>query len=57
MPPEQLSRALKLFCGLLQDRLMKILKPAYFGRIEQSFLGKRNYVHSLKGFIEALSKK
>jgi hypothetical protein len=57
MLPEQLNRVLKLFCGLPQDRLMKTLKLAYFGKTEQSFLGKRNYVHSLKGFIEELSKR
>jgi hypothetical protein len=40
MLPEQLNRVLKLFCGLPQDRLMKTLKLAYFGKTEQSFLGK-----------------
>jgi hypothetical protein len=40
MLPEQLNRVLKLFCGLPQDRLMKTLKLAYFGKTEQAFLGK-----------------
>jgi hypothetical protein len=43
MLPEQRSRALKLFCGLPQDRLMKTLKLAYFGKTEQSFLGKKSF--------------
>jgi hypothetical protein len=44
MLPELLNRVLKLFCGLPQDRLMRILKLVYFGRIEQSFLGKSKIV-------------
>jgi hypothetical protein len=50
MLPEQLNRVLKLFCGLLQDRLMKILKLAYFGKTEQSFLGKKR-IYPFFGYL------
>jgi hypothetical protein len=51
MLPEQLNRVLKLFCGLPQDRLMKTLKLAYFGKTEQSFLGKIAFL-KLEALIE-----